>query len=332
LGFSRGAFTARFLAHMIDEVGLLSEGNEEMVAFAFRTYSDFHLGKKSEAYNHEFMKTFCRPKAKIHFLGLFDTVNSVGAIEIPLAGKKLLPLTNYPAKHIRHAVSIDERRIMFKPALFTQDGTNAGMLKDLPDSIDLKEVWFPGNHGDVGGGWDPPALETTQLSDIALEWMVGEIVSLGDPHENGPGPLLFSDNDVKGFDMQLDKSRGGRKDAIRSGTIHNVLGWPGWNWKKYPAFFLWNMMEYLPISRLELVKGDTPAETGWRSVRFPLNRGGTRDFPVKAVLHNSAFERPKYMDGVRNENYKTVIELPKKDLNVANGTVKHRGGGPSLLD
>ena len=29
-GFSRGAFTARFLARMIAEVGLLSKGNEEM--------------------------------------------------------------------------------------------------------------------------------------------------------------------------------------------------------------------------------------------------------------------------------------------------------------
>lgn len=30
LGFSRGAFTARFLARMITEIGLMSKGNEEM--------------------------------------------------------------------------------------------------------------------------------------------------------------------------------------------------------------------------------------------------------------------------------------------------------------
>ena len=29
-GFSRGAFTARFLARMITEIGLMSKGNEEM--------------------------------------------------------------------------------------------------------------------------------------------------------------------------------------------------------------------------------------------------------------------------------------------------------------
>lgn len=30
-GFSRGAYVARFLAEMLDHVGLLSSGNEEMI-------------------------------------------------------------------------------------------------------------------------------------------------------------------------------------------------------------------------------------------------------------------------------------------------------------
>ncbi|KAJ3533034.1 hypothetical protein NM208_g8163 [Fusarium decemcellulare] len=34
-GFSRGAFTAKFLARMINKVGLLCKGNEEMVPFAY---------------------------------------------------------------------------------------------------------------------------------------------------------------------------------------------------------------------------------------------------------------------------------------------------------
>ena len=32
-GFSRGAYTARFLAEMIDHIGLLSQGNEELIRF-----------------------------------------------------------------------------------------------------------------------------------------------------------------------------------------------------------------------------------------------------------------------------------------------------------
>lgn len=38
-GFSRGAYTARFLAEMLDHVGLVAPGNEEMVLFAWKTFS-----------------------------------------------------------------------------------------------------------------------------------------------------------------------------------------------------------------------------------------------------------------------------------------------------
>ena len=37
-GFSRGAYTARALAGMIHKVGLLPEGNEQQVPFAYRMF------------------------------------------------------------------------------------------------------------------------------------------------------------------------------------------------------------------------------------------------------------------------------------------------------
>ncbi|KAL8424190.1 hypothetical protein RB596_004144 [Gaeumannomyces avenae] len=40
-GFSRGAYIARFLAEMLDYVGLLSHGNEEMVAFAWKAFAQW---------------------------------------------------------------------------------------------------------------------------------------------------------------------------------------------------------------------------------------------------------------------------------------------------
>jgi len=43
-GFSRGAFTARFLARMIHTVGLLSKGNEEMVPFVYQLYQRYEQG------------------------------------------------------------------------------------------------------------------------------------------------------------------------------------------------------------------------------------------------------------------------------------------------
>ena len=92
-GFSRGAYTARFLAEMIHVVGLLSQGNEDMVRFAFSSFSQMQRtrGKvkktakelEHERYLERFKTTFCRPNVQVYFLGLFDCVNSVGQFEIP---------------------------------------------------------------------------------------------------------------------------------------------------------------------------------------------------------------------------------------------------------
>ncbi|KAL2130493.1 hypothetical protein VTI74DRAFT_6329 [Chaetomium olivicolor] len=88
-GFSRGAYIARFLAEMLDYVGLLSHGNEEMVVFTWKAFSNWQSrqgsktpeGIKKQKEMYAFMKgfreTFSRPVRRIRFLGLFDTVNSV---------------------------------------------------------------------------------------------------------------------------------------------------------------------------------------------------------------------------------------------------------------
>ncbi|KAF4956645.1 hypothetical protein FGADI_3634, partial [Fusarium gaditjirri] len=44
-GFSRGAYTAKFLARMVNKVGLLCKGNEEMVPFAYRLYQRYLQGE-----------------------------------------------------------------------------------------------------------------------------------------------------------------------------------------------------------------------------------------------------------------------------------------------
>lgn len=45
-----------------------------------------------------------------------------------------------------------------------------------------KQVWFPGSHSDVGGGY-PEA----QLSDVALEWMLAEAIEVEDGLRLWPG-------------------------------------------------------------------------------------------------------------------------------------------------
>jgi uncharacterized protein (DUF2235 family) len=44
-GFSRGAYTARFLNEMLDYVGLLGPDNEEVVPFIWDAFVSWKLGR-----------------------------------------------------------------------------------------------------------------------------------------------------------------------------------------------------------------------------------------------------------------------------------------------
>ncbi|KAL5598670.1 hypothetical protein BROUX41_003416 [Berkeleyomyces rouxiae] len=144
-GFSRGAYIARFLAEMLDMVGLLSHGNEEMIYFAWKTFSQWQCrsagGVKEKHKMYEFMKgfreTFSRPVRRIRFLGLFDTVNSVPRFEAAWMQRSKFPYTaRSKAKVIRHAVSIDERRAKFRQDLVYQIGDNDEDEDGIDDDLE----------------------------------------------------------------------------------------------------------------------------------------------------------------------------------------------------
>lgn len=147
-GFSRGAYVARFLAEMLDHVGLLSAGNEEMARFAWKAFAQWQerqdkteeeAKKKKEmlTFLKDFRETFSRPVRRIRFMGLFDTgmaslkyvesasyllsVNSVPRFENAWMQRSKFPYSaRSSAKVIRHAVSIDERRAKFRSDLISE--------------------------------------------------------------------------------------------------------------------------------------------------------------------------------------------------------------------
>lgn len=138
-GFSRGAYVARFLAEMLDYVGLLGHGNEEMVVFAWKAFAQWQTrrhsahtssGREESRKLYEFMKgfreTFSMPVKRIRFLGLFDTVHSVPHFETAWM-KRSRTKSKFPytarssARVIRHAVAIDERRAKFRQHLLYQE-------------------------------------------------------------------------------------------------------------------------------------------------------------------------------------------------------------------
>lgn len=132
IGFSRGSYIARFLAEMLDYIGLLEAGNEELIRFAWKTFAKWQQrGGDSEEdkeekqklfrYMKAFRETFSRPITRIRFMGLFDTVNSVPRFESAWMQRSKFPYTaRSSAKVIRHAVGIDERRAKFRQDLISE--------------------------------------------------------------------------------------------------------------------------------------------------------------------------------------------------------------------
>ena len=166
-GFSRGAYTVRALAGVLHMYGLLCPGNDGLIRYITRMYAQRSrkAGGMTETFKvaNGFKSTFCRP-CPLHFVGVWDTVSSVGWVWDPLK----LPYTgrNPEMANGRHAVSIDERRCYFRNNLWG----------DPFPGQSIKQVWFAGVHSDVGGSYAPC---DSGLSQITLEWMLCEAVPLG---------------------------------------------------------------------------------------------------------------------------------------------------------
>ncbi|KAF2265212.1 hypothetical protein CC78DRAFT_559982 [Lojkania enalia] len=289
-GFSRGAYTARFLSEMLFEIGLLSRGNEEMISFAWDTFSDYQRTKgnvpqtkedeKRRVYMKKFKETFCRPQVVVYFLGLFDCVNSVGTFEIPFGAKNYEVIAQPPARYIRHAVSIHERRLKFKPALFDMDDEVAKQHQ-----CDIKEVWFAGNHGDVGGGWGLGKNQRRLLSDTPLEWMLQELDGLPEDGKLAFDRKSLIDNILPPInyggwlsDLFLRTRLSNHAIRVRTNQPHDMLAFGGG--VSWITTLGWWILELLPIfSRLELEGGK------WVPRHLPPNNGARRDIPSNAEIH-----------------------------------------------
>ena len=70
---------------------------------------------------------------------------------------------NEAVRYAKHALAIDERRRDFARVAWETPGTRTN------DDSWFEQIWFAGNHSDVGGSY--PENEA-RLSDISLRWMV----------------------------------------------------------------------------------------------------------------------------------------------------------------
>lgn len=246
-GFSRGAYTARALCGMLHVVGLLTEGNEGLIPYAIRMIKSKHIEWDVV---FDFKKTFSR-ECKPHFVGAWDTVSSVGwvynAVRFPFTRATKNPDLNI----VRHAISIDERRAFFPSNAFG-DPSN--------DRQDVLEVLFAGVHSDVGGSYPE---SKSQLSKIALRWMLGEAEFAG-----------LRINQQRKTDILGGKPPYVAPEPLTTNQHESLHGW-------------WWIAEVWP-KKVSVYD----ASGGWRE-RFHINLGRHRKFAPNPWVHQSVEERLK---------------------------------------
>lgn len=179
-GFSRGAYTARSLAGLLRNCGLLRLTHEDRIDLAMELYRARDPNSHPDApQSQSFRRNYSREIEEIRFLGVWDTV---GALGIPRSLGGLAGLWNrrYQFHDVQlssrvqnacHALAIDEWRPEFAPTLWRDDDPARGTLESR-DTVE--QVWFIGSHSDVGGGY-----RDSGLSDLTLDWMLGKAAACG---------------------------------------------------------------------------------------------------------------------------------------------------------
>ncbi len=197
-GFSRGAFTARSLAGLIRNCGILeraqaaaipaalalyrarsaASGPDGLAARLFRAAHAAHV--TTGAGEADWRAARGLPQGRpltLAYLGVWDTV---GALGVPGRLALARRLNRGLAFHdttlsgmvgaARHAVAIDERRRTFPPTLWD----NLAAMNAAAGAARYAQRWFPGDHGAVGGGGP-----VTALSDDALVWVAEGAAATG---------------------------------------------------------------------------------------------------------------------------------------------------------
>ncbi|MFI8615479.1 DUF2235 domain-containing protein [Acidovorax sp. NPDC077693] len=177
-GFSRGAFTARAVAGMLNMYGLIHTEGLPLIETLVRTYfapSDHknQAGTKSrKAFAQDVIDNFSLGRTPlVHFVGVWDTVEAIGLGGV--GGIKISNSADFDRKrfaHVRHAMSLFESRSKYAPRRYEDPHFTA---EEQPwRSYDQR--WFRGVHSDVGGSYARDGL-----SNLTLAWMVNEALAHG---------------------------------------------------------------------------------------------------------------------------------------------------------
>lgn len=166
MGYSRGAYAVRSLAGWIGQVGLLKAQHamQRRVQRSFRYYEAMRPSRQAK----RFSERYCHRDIHIEMVGVWDTVSALG-LPYPLINRLVPMATDFHddrigdgVRHAYHALAIDETRAAYDPIMWQPRPEWPGHMQ---------QMWFAGNHGDVGGHvWRSAAARP--LANISLVWML----------------------------------------------------------------------------------------------------------------------------------------------------------------
>ena len=180
---SRGAFTVRTLVGFIATCGLVDPKQsataaefDALVKKAYAAYRQCYrtplakvvLGDPGRDVGAQFkQKSSRKEETRIRFVGVWDTVDAVGLpFHLSDVINQAIYRFKFPDPYLSscvdmacHALCVDDERASFAPVVW-----NESRLGDR-----LEQVWFPGVHSNVGGGYPKQGL-----SLIALDWMMAK--------------------------------------------------------------------------------------------------------------------------------------------------------------
>ena len=196
-GFSRGAFTVRSLSGLIHQCGIIDLAKvsgdgmpnidqvRKAVRRAFRAYrwerwkkrnfllrliAKIRSADRTEAIRDE----LAYPDSSICCIGVWDTVDAIGVPQDSLRWvidkifcvgfheHDLSPVV----KRGFHALSIDDERQTFHPVMWDEKLTVERASKSGEEQK-IEQVWFPGVHSNVGGGYPRQGM-----AFVSLDWMM----------------------------------------------------------------------------------------------------------------------------------------------------------------
>ncbi|KAF9177590.1 hypothetical protein BGZ51_008553 [Haplosporangium sp. Z 767] len=263
-GFSRGAYTVRSVAGMINNCGILKKTNNAGPLDLGLCDEVYRIYRSRDPEDHpkaarilEFKKhaSYDVP-TPVKFMGLIDTVGSLGVPTIDAGSGLKFPefydqKVSSTVEKVYHALCIHDRLWGFQPCHAVRDAETQSGRPDL----EIHERWFPGCHYDVGrarfrflrngSNWIESAVgrvlgplsnviePNSVLADLALKWMLVSI------RAHDPRSMVIPEIGAK-IDQLIVDIKGATRNDTGSGDIYGdilAFGPAGRVWQALTSIF-----------------------------------------------------------------------------------------------